>query len=136
MHERWCNNHQLICGAKVFAQMSNCLRPSRRLLNQSNFFCWKEQSLNFKFCTGHIFPERIWEEEKAENQTPLKKFLQRFFNLKILYFSIISSYIYQTWTKNTPKCSASKTLSIWTLVIFFRSVLDCSIKKVLNMKFL
>jgi hypothetical protein len=40
------------------------------------FFCWKEQSLNYKFCTRHIFPEWIREGGKFENQTPLEKSLQ------------------------------------------------------------
>jgi hypothetical protein len=99
-------------------------------------FCWKEQCLNYKFCTRHIFPERTWNRGKAKNQHLWKKFLQHFCNLKSLYFSIIFSCIDQIWRKNTRKCSASKALSISSLVKFFRSLLDSLIKTVWNMKFL
>jgi len=40
------------------------------------FSCWKEQFLNYKFCTKHIFSGRVWKGGKAKTQTPLKTFLQ------------------------------------------------------------
>src|ERR1700722_7724613 len=81
-----------------------------------SFFGWIEQCLNYKFCTRHIFSGRIGKGGKAKNRTPLKKFLQRFYNLKILYFSNISAYMDQILIKSTPKCSASKTLSVPSLL--------------------
>jgi hypothetical protein len=60
--------------------------------------------------------------------------LQRFYKLKSFYFSIISSYIDQILTKNTPYYRASKALSISALVKFFRSVLDPLIKKNLKIE--
>jgi hypothetical protein len=40
--------------------------------NQTSF-CWKEQSLNYKFCTRHIFPKRIVEGEKSKTKHPQVK---------------------------------------------------------------
>jgi len=43
MKEHFCDwlNGFIISDAKVFRKMSNCLRPSSRFLDQSNFFLWE-----------------------------------------------------------------------------------------------
>ena len=86
------------------------------------------------FWTTHFVPNIYFQgesgkEEKRKKQTPLKTFLQHFYNLKNLHFSNILAYMDQVLTKNTSKCSASKTLSISTLLKIFRCALDSLIKK-------
>ena len=86
----------ITCDAKVIAEMSKHGSSLRNIVESPIFFSLEEQHLNYKFCTSHIFLERIWEERKAQKQTPLKTFLQ-------LYHWATSFFFISTNFSNTRK---------------------------------
>ena len=63
--------------------------------NKQNFFsCWKEQCLNYKICTRHIFPEHTSEEGKVKNEISVKTILASSLSHKII-FSYFRIFFYQ-----------------------------------------
>ena len=81
--------------------------------------------------TNHIFPDPIWEEGKAKNQTRLKKFFQRFCNLKNVfldYFRLHGLIVHQGIHNNT----VHQKLLVQLRKLFLDPLFDSSTQKMLE----
>jgi len=107
--------------AKVFAQMSNWLRPSCRLPNQSKFFFRKGEVWTTS-CVLDLFFRKDSEKKEKSKPSNSQNVLPTFLQLRKICISQSFRVLFiRLEQKKTPKCIVSKNLSISTLVKFLDS---------------
>jgi hypothetical protein len=76
----------IICGAKVFGQMSNCVGPYCRRLNQSNFFLLERAMSELQFLYQVYFSRTNLRRKKSPKPNTSKKGLATFLEIEKFVF--------------------------------------------------
>ena len=80
---------ELTCGAKVFGQISNCLRPSCLLLNRSNFFLLERAKLELQLLYQTYFSRTILRRRKSKKTNTSKKVLATSLSSNIIFYLLL-----------------------------------------------
>jgi len=77
---------ELTCGAKVFGQISNCLRPSCLLLNRSNFFLLERAKSELQLLYQTYISRTNLRRRKSQKPNTSKEVLATFLQLEKFVF--------------------------------------------------
>ena len=80
---------ELTYGAKVFAQMSNYLTPSCRLLNQSNFFLLERAKYKLQILYQTYFSRTYLRRRKSQKPNTSKKVLATLPSTNIIFYFLL-----------------------------------------------
>jgi hypothetical protein len=110
--------------------MSKSVRPCCQVQDPKNCFCWKEQSLNFNFCTTNIFLRCLWKGGNTETWTCLKKVFAT-----LPPSNIISIFFKYLLNQKGLKSSISITIFLAKRVLFLMNYLALNLLFVFIQKF-